>query len=105
MFVDKQGQVFPVERVDVEQQSRVLNGPEAQRDVFSFQRHVGVNGGRQGSAVPAQFIGLLQGVGDGRGRLKAGWNLWKLESYIFGNMLVGFLESKMRRLKHTPAAG
>lgn len=72
MFVDEQGQVFPVERVDVEQQSRTLTGPEAQGDVFSSQRHIRVDGGRQGTAVPAQFIRLLEDVGDGRGRLKAG---------------------------------
>lgn len=72
MFVDEQDQVFPVERVNVEQQSRTLTGPEAQGDVFSSQRHIGVDGGRQGTTVPAHFIGLLEDVGDGRGRLKAG---------------------------------
>ena len=65
MIVDEQGQVLPVERVNVEQQSRTLTGPEAQGDVFSFQRHIRVDGGRQGAAVPAEFIGLLEVVGDG----------------------------------------
>lgn len=72
MFVDKQGEVFPVERVDIEQQCRALDGPETQGDVFSFQRHIRVDGGREGTAVPAQFIGLLEDVGDGRSRLKGG---------------------------------
>ena len=65
MGVDEQGQIFPVERVDVEQQSRTLTGPEAQGDVFSSQRQIGVDGGRRGAAVSAQFIGLLEVVGDG----------------------------------------
>lgn len=72
VFVDEQGQVFPVEGVDVEQQSRTLTGAEAQGDVFSSQRHIRVDGRRQGIAVPAQFIGLLDDVGDGCCRLKAG---------------------------------
>lgn len=65
MIVDEQGQILPVERVNVEQQSRTLTGPEAQGDVFSFQCHIRVDGGRQGAAVPAEFIGLLEVVGDG----------------------------------------
>lgn len=72
MFIDEQGQVFPVERVDIEQQSRALTGPEAQGDVFSFQCQIGVEGRRHGTAIPAQFIGLLEDVGDGCGRFKAG---------------------------------
>lgn len=72
MFIDEQGQVFPVERVDVEQQGRALTGPEAQGDVFSSLCQIGVDGGRQGTAIPAQFIGLLEDVGDGSGRFKAG---------------------------------
>lgn len=46
MAVDKQDQVFPVERADIEQQSWTLTGPEAQGDVLSSQRHVGVHRGR-----------------------------------------------------------
>lgn len=69
MAVDKQDQVFPVERVDVEQKGWTLTGPEAQGDVLSSQRHV------TGTAVPAQFTGLLEDVGDGRGRLEVGRNL------------------------------
>lgn len=72
MFIDEQGHVLSVERVDVEQQSRTLAGPEAQEDVFSFQRHIGVDGRRQGTAVPAQFVGLLEDVGNGCCRFKAG---------------------------------
>ena len=75
MLVNEQGQIFPVGRADKEQQSRTLTGPEAQRDVFSSRRRVGVDGGRPGAAVPAQFVRLLEDVGDGRGRLKAGRNL------------------------------
>ncbi len=66
MFIDEQGQVFLVERGDVEQQSWTLTGPEAQGDVFSFQRHIRVDGGRQSTAVPTQIIGLLEDVGDER---------------------------------------
>lgn len=72
MFIDEQGQIFPVERVDIEQQSRTLTGPEAERDILSPQRHVGVDGGRQGTAVPARLIGLLEVVGDGCGGPEAG---------------------------------
>lgn len=72
MFVDKQGQVLPVERVYIEQQRRTLVRPEAQGDIFTSQCHIRVDGRRRGTAVPAQFIGLLQDVGDRRGRLKAG---------------------------------
>lgn len=67
MFIDEQGQVFPVERVDVEQQGRALAGPEAQGDVFSSRCHLRGDGGRQGTAIPAQFMGLLEDVGDGCG--------------------------------------
>lgn len=80
MAVDKQDQVFPVERVDIEQQSWTLSGPEAQGDVLSSQCHVGVHRGRWGTAVPAPFMGLLEDVGDGCGRLEVGRHLWKLES-------------------------
>lgn len=59
MFVEKQGQVFPEEGVDIEQQSRTLIGPETQGDVFSSQSHIRVDGGGRGTAVHAQFIGLL----------------------------------------------
>lgn len=72
MLVDEKSQVLPVERADVEQQSRTLTGPEAQGDVLSSQSRIRVDGGGQGAAVPAQFIGLLEGVGDRRGRHKAG---------------------------------
>lgn len=44
MFVDEQDQVSPIERSDVEQQSRTLCSSEAQGDVFSSQHHVRVDG-------------------------------------------------------------
>lgn len=55
-----------MERVDVEQQSRTLTGPEAQRNVFSSQRQIRVNGERRGADVPLCFIGLLEFVGNRR---------------------------------------
>ena len=66
VLVDEQGQVFSVVGADVKQQSRTLVRPEAQGDVLSSQGHVRVDGGRQGAAVPAQLVGLLKGVADGR---------------------------------------
>lgn len=65
VFVNKQGKILSVERVNVEQQGRALTGPEAQRDVFSSQRHIRVDGGRHGAAVSAGFVGLLEVVDDG----------------------------------------
>lgn len=67
MFVDEQGQIFPVERADVEQRSRALAGSEAQGDVFSPQCHISGFGRRQCTAVPAQLRRLLEDVGDGCG--------------------------------------
>lgn len=65
VVVEEQCEVFSVERVDVEQQSRTLQGPEAQRDVFSSQRHVGVDGRwPTAAAVPAQLVRLFEDVGD-----------------------------------------
>lgn len=52
VLVDEQGQVLSVVGADVEQHSRTLVRPEAQGDVLSSQRHVGVDGGRHGAAVP-----------------------------------------------------
>lgn len=75
MVVDEQCEVFPVERADVEQQSRTLEGPEAQGDVLSSQSHVGVDGRRLAAAVPAQLVRLFEDVGDGHSRLKAGRHL------------------------------
>lgn len=65
MLVDEQGQVLSVVGADVEQQSRTLVRPEAQRDVLSSQSRVRVDGGRQRAAVPHQLIRLLEGVADG----------------------------------------
>lgn len=64
MLVDEHSQVFSVVGADVEQQSWTLVRPEAQRDVLCSQRHLRVDGGRQSAAVPAQLIGLLEGVAD-----------------------------------------
>lgn len=80
MLVNEQGQVLSVVGADVEQHSRTLVGPEAQGDVLSSQRHVGVDGGRQSAAVPAQLVRLLEGVADGRLRLEAGRHLWREET-------------------------
>ena len=79
MLVDEQGQVLSVVRGHVEQQSRTLIGPEAQRDVLSSQRHVGVDGGRPGAAVPHQLVRLLEGEAHGRGGLEGGRHLWRKE--------------------------
>lgn len=72
MMVDQQGQVFPVERVDIEQQSGTLACSEDQGNIFSSQCRVRVDGGRPSTAVPAQFIWLVEDVGDGCCRLKGG---------------------------------
>lgn len=79
VLVEQQRQVLPVEGVDGEQQSRTLPRPEAQRDVLSSQRHVGVDEGRPAASVPAQDVELLERVGDGRGGPEAGRDLWKVK--------------------------
>lgn len=66
MFVDEQSHVLSVIRADIEQQSRTLCRPETQRDVFSPQSRVGVDGGRPSAAVSLQLVRLLEGVPDGR---------------------------------------
>lgn len=78
VLVEQQHQVFPVEGVDGEQQCRTLPRPEAQRDVLSSQRHVGVDERRPAAPVPAQDVELLERVGDGRGGPEAGRHLWKV---------------------------
>lgn len=75
VLVEQQDQVFPVEGVDGEKQSRTLPRPEAQRDVLSSQRHVGVDERCPGAAVPAQNVEFLESVGDGRGGPEAGRDL------------------------------
>lgn len=84
VLVEQQHQIFPVEGVDGEQQSRTLPGPEAQRDVLSSQRHVRVDERRPPAAVPAQNVELLEGVGDGRGGSEDGRDLWEGEGQSDG---------------------
>ena len=69
-----------MERVDVEQQSRTLEGPEAQRDVLSSWPHVRGDGRRR-SAAAAQLIRFLEDVGDGHRGREAGRNLWKVGKF------------------------
>lgn len=72
VLVEQQHQVFPVEGVDGEQQSRTLPRPEAQRDALASQRHIGVDERCPAASVPAQNVELLERVGDGRGGPEAG---------------------------------
>lgn len=46
IIINEQGQILPEVRVDIEQQSRTLAGPEAQGDVFSSQCHIRIDGER-----------------------------------------------------------
>lgn len=77
VLVEQQDQVLPVEGVDGEEQSRALPRPEAQRDVLSSQRHVRVDEGSPGAAVPAHDVEFLERVGDGGGGPEAGRDLWE----------------------------
>lgn len=72
MFVDEHGEELSVVRADVEQHGWTLERPEAQRHVLSSQCHVGIDGGRNGAAVPDQLVRLLEGVADGGCRFEAG---------------------------------
>lgn len=76
VFVDDHGEELSVERADVEEHGGTLERPEAQGHVLSSQRHVGVDGGRNGAAVPDLLVRLLEAVADGGRRLEAGGNLW-----------------------------
>lgn len=91
VVINEQGQILPEVRVDVEQQSRTLAGPEAQGDVFSSQCHIRVDGERRDTVVQTKFRGLLQDVRDGRAWLKVGCNLWELGSYGIYSRLVQLL--------------
>lgn len=83
IIVNEQGQILPEVRVDVEQQSRTLAGPEAQGDVFSSQCHIRVDGEWWDTVVQTKFRRLLQVVREGCAWLKVGCNLWELGSYGF----------------------
>lgn len=72
MFVDDHGEELSEVRADVEEHGRTLERPEAQAHVLSSQRHVGVDGGRDGAAVPDLLPRLFEGVADGGRRLEAG---------------------------------
>lgn len=77
VFIDEQDQVLSVERVDVEQQSWTLTGPEAQGDVFFSQCDTRADGWGHGAAVSALLIWVLDDVGDGCCGLKAGRKFWR----------------------------
>lgn len=66
VFVDEQRQMLAVAGADVQQQSRALGRPEAQRDVLSSQGQVRVHGRGQSAAVSDALKGLLEGVAEGR---------------------------------------
>lgn len=88
VLVDEQGQGLSVVGADVEQHGWTLGGPEAQGDILSSQRRVGVDGGRHGAVVPDHLIRLLEGVADRRPRLEAGRHLWRERNghgEVFGN--------------------
>lgn len=64
ILVEQQRQVLPLVGAHIEEQSRTLVGPEAQGDIFCFQRHVREDGGR------------MKAVDEERLRLKDGRNLF-----------------------------